>query len=296
MKSSSKIFTGLKWLLVIVLFFGSLTILKDLLAISELNPVTKTEKFIHFVGIFLSMFVVLGIHELGHLITGLIKGFKFDLYVVGPLGIKRENNKIKIYLNKNLGYYGGVAGTSPKENHPDNAKKFAQILLAGPITSLLFSVLCFLLVNPVGKPFGIVLFTAGAISLGIFIVTTIPARTGMFFTDRKRYQRLVKPGKEQDVELAILRIMGSFSKDNSYKDISQHDIETLISDELPFFKFYGLFNLICFQLENKGMVEKETLEKYEELSKGISKKTVAAWDKEIKSFAEKYSSNDNSSL
>ena len=38
-------------------------------------------------------FVVLGVHELGHLIAGLVQGFRFELFVVGPLGIRREEEK-----------------------------------------------------------------------------------------------------------------------------------------------------------------------------------------------------------
>jgi hypothetical protein len=184
MKTSSKVVPVLKWILVVVCFFSLLTIIKDFLAISELNPLTTKEKVFNVVGIFLSKFIVLGVHELGLLVTGLVHGFRFDLFVVGPLGLKRENDTIKLYFNKNIGFYREVAGTSPKETYPDNAQKFAQVLLAGPITSLLFGLLCFLLVIPLGKPSGITVFTGEAISLGIFIDTMILSKAGMFFTDK----------------------------------------------------------------------------------------------------------------
>lgn len=76
----------------------------------------------------------------------------------------------------------------------------------------------------------------------------IPSKAGMFFTDRKRYQRLVNPRKEEDddLELAILSIIGAFSKDNSYKKVTKTDIKMLISSDLPLFKFHGVFNLIYF--------------------------------------------------
>tara|TARA_B110000090_G_C13190979_1_gene373045 strand:- start:259 stop:447 length:189 start_codon:yes stop_codon:yes gene_type:complete len=56
--------------------------------------------------------------------------------------------------------------------------------LAGRITSLLFGLLCFLLLIPLGKPSGITLLKGGAISYGIFIDTMIPSKAGMFFTDK----------------------------------------------------------------------------------------------------------------
>jgi formate-dependent nitrite reductase membrane component NrfD len=76
MKTSSKVVPVLKWILVVVCF---LTIIKDFLAISELNPLTTKEKVFNVVGIFLSKFIVLGVHELGYLITRLWLGFRFDL-------------------------------------------------------------------------------------------------------------------------------------------------------------------------------------------------------------------------
>ncbi|MFT6947976.1 MAG: hypothetical protein ACJARP_002409 [Vicingaceae bacterium] len=79
MKTSSKVVPVLKWILVVVCFFSLLTIIKDFLAISELNPLTTKEKVFNVVGIFLSKFIVLGVHELGYLITRLWLGFRFDL-------------------------------------------------------------------------------------------------------------------------------------------------------------------------------------------------------------------------
>ena len=87
------------------------------------------------------LFIVLGVHELGHLITGLIQGFRFELFVVGPLGIKRENNRIKVYLNKNIAHYGGLASTLPRNDNAENSRILANICLAGPIASISNSVL-----------------------------------------------------------------------------------------------------------------------------------------------------------
>ena len=277
----------IEWILMIVLFLGLMTVLKEFGLARGLKPTTSAEKYIMIIGIIIIAFVVLAVHELGHLIVGLANGFRFELFVVGPLGLKREGDNVKVYLNKNAGYYGGVAATSPIDDHKDNAKKFAKVLLAGPIASVLFAIVCLGVASVVGKPFGIIFYTGGIISIGIFFATTIPSRTGMFFTDRKRYQRLVTPGKDQDVELAMLNIMGKFSKDQSYKNIDRKDIDTLISDDLPFVKYFGLFNLVCFQLENKGGVTEEVSQLYESVSEEMSKSLVAAFNKEIENFKQK---------
>jgi hypothetical protein len=273
-----------------VLLFGMLVISKELGFVENLKPNTSTEKYIMMIGIVIIAFLVLAAHELGHLIAGLMNGFRVELFVVGPLGIKRENDQVKIYLNKNIGYYGGLVATSPIDDHSDNAKKFAQVLLAGPIASVLFAMVFFAIAFFAGKPLGIIFYAGGLISIAIFFATTIPSKTGMFFTDRKRYQRLVNPGKDQRVELAMLKIMGKFSKENSYKNIDKDDINVLVSDELPFIKFYGMFNLICFQLENKGVVEEEISKEFENISKQMSKNLVLAFNKELENFKEKLNS------
>lgn len=287
MKKHLKYVIWLKWLLAIILFFVIFKYSFYFLQLRDLRPHTISAKIFMNVGIFIVIFVAIGVHELGHLIIGLKNGFRFELFVVGLLGVKRADNKIKFYLNKNLGYFGGVATTSPVVDDKDNAKKFAQVLIAGPVASVLFTVICFIIIPFVEGALSIVIYTGAMVSLALFFATTIPSRTGMFFTDRKRYQRLVNPGKAQEVELAILKIMATYVTDNSCKNIDKNDIEVLINDELPFFQFYGLFLLICYQLEIDGTAEQSVLDAYQSMSKRMSKSVVASFNKEIEILRKK---------
>ena len=91
MKKESKYTKYLEWTLMIVLLFGILIISKELGFAENLKPDTSTGKYIMIIGIIFIAFIVLAVHELGHLIAGLINGFRFELFVVGPLGFKREN-------------------------------------------------------------------------------------------------------------------------------------------------------------------------------------------------------------
>jgi len=273
-----------EWIVLVVIVFFLTKYTVELSSLDDLKPVTRAEKIIFIVGILIITFIVLAVHELGHLLTGLFNGFRFELFVVGPLGIKRESDKIKVFLNKNLGYYGGVAATTPVNNEEKNAQKFAWILLAGPISSIIFAFLCFIIAFSIGKPLGMVFILGGVMSFGIFLATTVPSRTGMFFTDRKRFQRLIYPGKDREVELAMLRILGTFTMDNSYKNIALQDIELMVSDDYPMITYFGLFNLICYQLENKGIMEEKVMDKYKTVSKGMSRHLVKAFDKEIEKY------------
>lgn len=248
---------------------------------------TQNDKIILIIGVIIIMHFVLFIHELGHVVMGLLQGFRFELLVVGLLGIRREKEKIKIYLNKNFGYYGGLGLTVPKDDSSDNGRKFANVLLAGPIASIVFAVMCFFIVNYLANPYGVIVFTAGLASFGIFLATTIPSRSGMFYTDRKRYQRIMTAGKDQDVELAMLTVLGSFVKNQSYKDIKKEVFDVLITDNDLFVKHYGLFNLICWQIEHEGAIDDKVKEEYNQISKKLNKDMVKSYNDEIQKYAEK---------
>jgi hypothetical protein len=248
---------------------------------------TQEDKIILIIGVIIIMHFVLFIHELGHVVMGLLLGFRFELLVVGLLGIKREEEKIKIYLNKNFGYYGGLGLTVPKDDSADNLRKFANILLAGPIASIVFAVICFFMVNHLPNPYGVIVFTAGLASFGIFLATTIPSRSGMFYTDRKRYQRLMTPGKDQEVELAMFSILGNYVKNQSYKDIKKEVFDVLITDNDLFVKHYGLFNLICWQIEHEGAIDDKVKKEYNQISKKLNKNMAKSYDDEIQKYSDK---------
>lgn len=241
----------------------------------------KTEKIIGIAGMVPMLFVILGIHELGHLITGLYQGFQFQLFIVGPLGIKREDDRVKVYLNRSMAMFGGVAATSPTNTDDDNARKFAYILLGGPLTSLIAGIL---MIGLAGLMTGVPAFwglTGGAMSIAIFFATTIPSKTGMFFTDRKRYQRLIIPGPDQDVELALLRIMGQYSKKQSYKDLSPEDIALVTADSHDFIKMTGLLYQLCRELETEKSISEASQTQYNEVAAGMSAAIQKAFEGEI---------------
>lgn len=247
---------------------------------------TQEEKIIFIIGFLIVIHLVLLIHELGHVVMGLLQGFRFELLVVGLLGIKRDDDKIKIYLNKDLGYYGGLALTLPQDDSPENLRKFANVILAGPIASLIFAVMSIFTVNYFINPYGIIAFFGGVTSFGIFLATTIPSKSGMFFTDRKKYQRLTTPGKDQEVELAMLTIIGSLIKNKSYVNINKEIFNVIIEDDDPNIKHYGLFNLMLWHIEHDGVIDENVKDSYNNVSKLIHKNVVKAYDEEIRKYAD----------
>jgi len=196
---------------------------------------------IFFSSVVLAPFVAIALHELGHLFAGLLQNFKTELYVVGFLGIKRENNKLRVYFNTNVQYFGGVAATSPTKllEETDLINKYKLILISGPIASLVVAFAAigyFLFNNSLFNPFFGIL---GVASFGIFLATTLPEKTGIFFTDRKRFQRLNDKGEIGKTELAFLQIVNQTLLENTCKNIAIDKLALLKKDADNIIQFWG---------------------------------------------------------
>jgi hypothetical protein len=206
-----------------------------------------------------ALFVALAIHELGHLIAGLIQGFRFQMFIVGLLGIKRTANAIKIYLNKNVGYMGGIASTVPVSHRSNNKKKFAIIMASGPIASFMFSISSFLLfsfsTSGVARGFW---FIEGFSSIAVFLATTLPFKSGVFFTDRARFQRLMSKGSAGENEEALLTIVSCRMKENCCKNIPLAKAKMLQSDTDSLMRFWGHYYEYCYFKDNGMQSEVET--------------------------------------
>jgi Zn-dependent protease len=209
--------------------------------INQLKPHSAAEKIVFVAGSFVALFVTLCIHELGHLVMGIVQGFRFELFVVGFLGVRRNGENIQFYFNKQASTMGGVTATSPRSQDPDNRLKFARMVLAGPLTSLVYALLCVFILafsDTIFSPF----FAVSAVaSFGFFLVTTIPTKSGVFFTDRAKYQRLMNTGKTGDIEQALLETIAQNFIDNSCKNISVDRVRIVQTDPDAVVRFWGYF-------------------------------------------------------
>lgn len=187
----------------------------------------------------LAYFIVVGIHEWSHIIMGQIYGFKFHLFVLGPFGLKRnEDDRIVAYIEKNPALWGGIGGAVPQKVDPGNFRAFARVLLAGPMASLVLGVTVLLVFWQLGGEF---LLLLGLISLGIFAATIIPARNGPFYTDGGRWLRIMRGGKARQVEMAIFNIVQNTVVYQGYGKIHFPDIEVLMADDDARNKYLGHF-------------------------------------------------------
>ncbi|AEE49107.1 M50 family metallopeptidase [Haliscomenobacter hydrossis] len=192
---------------------------------------------------FVALWAALAAHELGHLLTGLAQGFKFHLYVAGFLGVRRNplTEKVEAYFNRDPNLFGGVAATLPIQKSPDLRQKLAAIVAAGPLISLLGALLGIPAyggtlqltdsASPATRIFFVFLLVFALSSLMLFLATTIPGRTGAFFTDRARFFRLIGGGKAAQVEQAMLELLAQSYTQQPYGQMDPTQIELVKTDD-----------------------------------------------------------------
>jgi hypothetical protein len=152
-------------------------------------------------------------HEAGHALIGVLVGFNFKMYVVGPFMWVKENGDWKFKWNTNVNTMGGMVICLPNSTE-DLPRRFSLFAAGGPLASLLLVALAlsgYYILRPADNLFtqglsGMLLITS-MISVAIFIVTIIPLHAGGFASDGARIIRLLRGGEAAQLEVLILKIV-----------------------------------------------------------------------------------------
>lgn len=224
--------------------------------IDKFLPRNKLEAIIYFPMLIIAPLAALTVHELGHLLTGLALGQKLKLFVVAFFGIRDENGKAKIFFNKNLSYFGGITATAPKTEKDINPKSFSKIIIAGPIFSMLYFISCLWVFFQFDTYLNSFFALTALTSFGLFLATTLPEKTGIMFTDRKRFQRFNTKGITQDAETAMYALISKGIIDNSFKNIDVQKTAILDKDNDTTTKFWAAYLRFMYFKEN-GQTDQE---------------------------------------
>lgn len=172
--------------------------------------------------------IVTGVHEFGHVLVGLMSGFRFELFVIGPFGLKRnEDGTIVFYIEKIVSLWGGCAATVPISEKEVNLEVFGRILLGGPLMTLAFTLMLLPIAILVDNMFIVLLM---AMSFGIFVATIIPMRNGSFYTDGGRWLRIKRKGQPAKMEAALFHFIQSYMVHRNYSQIKESDTQYLKAD------------------------------------------------------------------
>ncbi|ABK87756.1 putative cytolysin immunity CylI domain protein [Bacillus thuringiensis] len=199
------------------------------LVLSILYRVIRTEKLeimLDIWALFGIFLLVLAIHELGHVVFGLIGGLHFKFMTVGPITFQKEKGKVRIRENKLWMYFGGVAMLVPPSiETPNLSKKWAWMTLGGPITSLLF-----------GITFGYIYMVSyyqyllyfSFFHFAIFAVTIVPIKR-TFLSDGMQFLILIKDDEKAKQHLYNIQVSSELFSYKRPKDWDKRLIE--ISEE-----------------------------------------------------------------
>ncbi|NDJ11314.1 MAG: hypothetical protein EBY17_08990 [Acidobacteriia bacterium] len=138
--------------------------------------------------------LALALHEAGHVIAGLSAGFRFHLFVAGPLRIQRDGDRITFRLNRIASLWGGVAACTPQTFGPELAGKMLQFTAGGPMFSALGAIMlwpAFVLRNTSPNA-AACLLVLGFISGALCFATLMPMRLGGFVSDGGRILMLLR--------------------------------------------------------------------------------------------------------
>ena len=193
------------------------------------------------------------IHELGHVLFGVVAGYQFHFLTAGPITIERG----RIRTNDSWAFYGGVASCSPKTD--DIHKIIRQHILfaaGGPTVSIVVAILSlvtgYIFEYQVLKFFGI-------LNVAVFVATIIPFK-GAHKSDGRILVELLSNGKDKEQFLSsilLLKEMMSPAHPQSWSYILVKQARTAQVNEENIANSYLLF---YYNLFEKG---------YDEASKGI---------------------------
>lgn len=193
------------------------------------------------------------IHELGHVLFGVLAGYRFHFLTAGPITIERS----RIRTNESWAFYGGVASCSPKTD--DLQKIIRQHLLfvaGGPTVSIVVAIVSlftgFMMESQLLKFFGV-------LNVGVFAATIIPFK-GAFKSDGRVLVELLSNGndKEQFISsILLLKEMMSPAHPTSWSSKLVEQARTAHVNEENINNSYLLF---YYDLFKKG---------YDEASRGI---------------------------
>jgi len=165
--------------------------------------IEKVQQIIEIWAFFGIVLLVLAIHELGHVICGLIVGLKFKFMTVGPITVQKEKGKIRIRENKIWMYVGGVAMLVPSSTHtPNLSKKWAWMTLSGPLTSFVFGIVSGYIYM---VSYYHMLLYFSVLHLAIFVVTAIPIK-GTLLSDGMQFLILIKDDEKAREHLYTIQV------------------------------------------------------------------------------------------
>ena len=172
----------------------------------------------------ISAMIQMFVHELGHYIFGVLTGYRFLYFQVGPLFLYKDK-RLHLIFEWN---FGGQCVMIPKTNAPFS---FVLYNLGGIIANILLSIICILaaiFLSGYSRKFFLVLLVAGVIKI---ISNGIPRKRGKYSTDAYNVQLLCKYRRTREDYVVYLQLYekiflkNKVDKKNYYREVGLEETE-----------------------------------------------------------------------
>jgi hypothetical protein len=154
----------------------------------------------------LFFFLTIVLHELGHLLGGISAGMRFLLLIVGPLHLTRGERGLQLRWLFNPATLVGIAAATPDTARP-LAPQLRRFIIGGLLSSLLFGGLGIWLSFLFGGRWGAWAFLVGGFSLILFLVNSVPFRSGGFMSDGMQLLGMLRGGKAVEERQRVTTIL-----------------------------------------------------------------------------------------
>jgi hypothetical protein len=188
-----------------------------------------------------TIFLLTGVHELGHLAAGRLVGLRFALFVVGPLQVMRGERRMKVSLEPGFPVAGAALCVPGEDaNDEDIRRQYLWLTLGGPAANLIVGVLCYALYlgatqgrpgfTSADSPLTFFLFVTALFSALAVLVNLIPLKVAGFSTDGRHVIDLLFRGSRAEQQCTLMKLAGAELLDGKRpRDWQAAWIETLLA-------------------------------------------------------------------
>jgi hypothetical protein len=187
-----------RWLLGLLIGFalGGLLIALDR-ARGSAAPLIPPQAFVLFVP---ALYIVVLVHELGHLIAAITVGFEPRTFMVGAFFWNKENGRWRFRLVLRNLFWGGFTGAIPRSDD-DLLSRYTRFVLGGPTASLVLLIFTFLLSD------GLFIQLLFWINLLLTISVCVPYVVACLPNDAKLILLLTRKGAAEGRTVALLYLV-----------------------------------------------------------------------------------------
>lgn len=174
-----------------------------------------------FAGLLGGICLNIAIHEAGHLVCGLISGYSFVSYRVGPFMLLREGGKLRLKLLS----IAGTGGQCLMRPHARSDGKYPFILynLGGALFNIIFGAafasLAFM--APMYPPVRVIFAEIGIVGIGYALVNGIPMRVGLIDNDGMNAITLAKSPAARRSFITQLEVTAASASGVRLKDMPE---------------------------------------------------------------------------